>query len=387
MKENEAARRKARRRHRMLKATVLCTRLMQLGVSKRRLWMVRRPQGAVFWSNVLENFNEDQWRQHFRMSRDTFEFVLQLVELSLRRKLTNWRKPLEPRRRLAIVLWWYATPGEYRTISCLFGVGLSTVCTLVHEVTATLKRKLLKRFISLPKGEALQKALNGFAERGYPLCAGAIDGSHIPIIAPQEDATAYYNRKGWHSIVLQAVVDHNFCFTDVYVGWPGRTHDARVLSNSPIFKMAEQQGGYLFPRENSMTVNDVEVPVHLIGDAAYPLKNWLMKGFTNHHALTPQQRHYNYRLSSARMVVENAFGRLKGRWRCLLKRNDVDTALMSDVVAVCCVLHNICELNKEVYLPDWNITDDLQEPDQDMFQGVGGHNCQGIREAMMTLLS
>lgn len=135
-----------------------------------------------------------------------------------------------------------------------------------------------------------------------------------------------------------------------------------------------------------MTVNDVEVPVHLIGDAAYPLKNWLMKGFTNHHALTPQQRHYNYRLSSARMVVENAFGRLKGRWRCLLKRNDVNTALMSDVVAVCCVLHNICELNKEVYLPDWNITDDLQEPDQDMFQGVGGHNSQGIREAMMTLL-
>ncbi|CAM4635653.1 unnamed protein product [Leuciscus chuanchicus] len=266
MKENEAARRKARRRHRMLKATVLCTRLMQLDVSKRRLWMVQRPQGAVFWSNVLENFNEDQWRQHFRMSRDTFEFVLQLVELSLRRKLTNWRKPLEPRRRLVIVLWWYATPGEYRTISCLFGVGLSTVCTLVHEVTATMKTKLLKRFISLPKGEALQKALNGFAERG---------------------------------------------FTDVYVGWPGRTHDACVLSNSPIFKMAEQQGGYLFPRENSMTVNDVEVPVHLIGDAAYPLKNWLMKGFTNHHALTPQQRHFNYRLSSARMVVENAFGRLK----------------------------------------------------------------------------
>nr|XP_055073085.1 uncharacterized protein LOC129453050 [Misgurnus anguillicaudatus] len=186
--------------------------------------------------------------------------------------------------------------------------------------------------------------------------------------------------------VLQAVVDHNFCFTDIYVGWPGRTHDARVLSNSPIFKMAEEQGGYLFPHENSMSVNGVDVPVHLIGDAAYPLKNWLMKGFTNHNTLTPQQRHYNYRLSSARMVVENAFGRLKGRWRCLLKRNDVDTVLMSDVVAVCCVLHNICEINKEHFLPDWNITDVLQEPEQDMFQGVGGPNSQAIRAAIMTLL-
>ncbi len=209
-KQFEAVRLRARRRHRMLKATTLFTRLMQLGVSERRMWMLRRPQGAVFWSNVLENFTVDQWRQHFRMSRTTFEFVLQLVERSLRRKTTSWRKPLEPRRRLAIVLWWYATPGEYRTISCLFGVGLSTVCTLVHEVTATLKRKLFKRFISLPRGEALQNTIDGFAERGYPSCAGAIDGSHIPIIAPQEDAAAYYNRKGWHSIVLQAVVDHKF---------------------------------------------------------------------------------------------------------------------------------------------------------------------------------
>lgn len=49
--------------------------------------------------------------------------------------------------------------------------------------------------------------LNGFAERGYPLCVGAIDSSHIPIIAPQEDAAAC---KGWHSVVLQAVVDHIF---------------------------------------------------------------------------------------------------------------------------------------------------------------------------------
>uniref|UniRef100_A0A8C1Q087 Zmp:0000000634 n=1 Tax=Cyprinus carpio TaxID=7962 RepID=A0A8C1Q087_CYPCA len=295
------------RPYRMLKATTLFTRLMQEGVSDGRMWMLRRPQGAVFWSNVLENFTADQWRQHFRMSRTTFEFVLQLVEQSLRQKTTNWRKPLEPRHKLAIVLWWYATLGEYRTISCLFGVGLCLY--------------------------------NRFAEHGYPICAGGIDGSHIPIIAPQEDSAAYHNHKEWHSIVLQAAVVR--IFTDVYVGWPGRPHDARVFSNSPIFQMAEEQGGYLFP---------LRVTVHLIGDAAYPLKNWLMKGFTNHHALTPQQRLYNYRLSSPRMVVKNAFGQLKVRWRCLLKRNDVYTALMSDVVTACCVLHNICKMHKELFL-------------------------------------
>jgi hypothetical protein len=36
----------------------------------------------------------------------------------------------------------------------------------------------------------------------------AIDGSHIPIKAPYLFPVDYFNRKGFYSIVLQAVVDH-----------------------------------------------------------------------------------------------------------------------------------------------------------------------------------
>lgn len=93
--------------------------------------------------------------------------------------------------------------------------------------------------------------------------------------------------------------------------------------------------------------------MHLIGDAAYPLKKWLMKGFTEHHQLTREEARYTYSLSAARMVIENAFGHLKGRWRCLTKRNDIELSAMPDVVAACCILHNVCEIQKDDFLPEW----------------------------------
>ena len=53
------------------------------------------------------------------------------------------------------------------------------------------------------------------------MCIGAIDGTHVPIIAPADRNTEYVNRKGCHSIVMQAVTDCNYMFRDVVIGWPG----------------------------------------------------------------------------------------------------------------------------------------------------------------------
>ena len=72
-----------------------------------------------------------------------------------------------------------------------------------------------------------------------------MDGSHIPIVSPQECPADYCIRKGWHSVILQGTIDHQGRFIDVSVGWPGRVHDARVFANSSLYQRG--QNGNLLP--------------------------------------------------------------------------------------------------------------------------------------------
>ena len=56
-------------------------------------------------------------------------------------------------------------------------------------------------------------------------------------------------------------------------------------------------------------------------------------------------KNFNYRLSRARIVSENAFGRLKARWRRPLKQNDMSISIVPNVIMACCILYNVCEVH------------------------------------------
>ena len=60
----------------------------------------------------------------------------------------------------------------------------------------------------------------------------------------------------------------------------------------------------------------------VLGDPAYPLMNWLVKGYSG--SLTQQQESFNAYLNSARITIEQTIGKLKSRWRILKKINEMD---------------------------------------------------------------
>ena len=122
----------------------------------------------------------------------------------------------------------------------------------------------------------------------------------------------------------------DYTFMDIYVGWPGSVHDAHVLTNSKLFQEAE--AGTLLPN-TTKPINGIDVPLLILGDPAYLMLPWLMKPYSDNGRLTTKQLRFNYRLSRARMVVECAFGRLKGRWRSLLKCNDTNVKFLPKYIA------------------------------------------------------
>ena len=164
------------------------------------------------------------------------------------------RKAIPLEQRVAIALWRLATNEDYRTIAHLFGVSRSSVCVIVREVCQAIVSLLSPVYIQVPKGDKLKAIVDGFKTKwGFPQCVGAIDGSHIPIVLPLHYPADYHNRKGWHSIILQAVVDHECRFWNVNVGWPGRVYMMHVSSQiPPCLKRPKKGDCYLTQLKLSM---------------------------------------------------------------------------------------------------------------------------------------
>uniref|UniRef100_A0A8C5S4P5 DDE Tnp4 domain-containing protein n=1 Tax=Laticauda laticaudata TaxID=8630 RepID=A0A8C5S4P5_LATLA len=243
---------------------------------------------------VLETWDDGEWLQNFRMSKATFLNLCARLSPALQRQKTRMRIPLSVEKRVAIALWKLATSVCYRDVGNQFGVGRSTAGSVVLEVCRAIQRVLMRSMVNV--GNNLADIVRGFEARGFPNCAGVVGTSHMPILCPPHQASEYVNTKGYYSMALQALVDHEGKFTHLSAGWPGT----------------------LF-----------------------------MPG------LDETKEAFNATLSRCQEPLEEAFSRLKGRWRCLTGRNDCAVENLPRLISACCVLHNICEEKGEAYEEKW----------------------------------
>lgn len=197
-------------------------------------------------------------------------------------------------------------------------------------------------------------------QNNFPGTIGCVDGCHIPIKQPSQDKSSYYNRNKYHSIVLQGICDQRKAFIDVFVGWPGAAHDARIWQNSPIFRFLQADN---LPKD-----------FHLLGDSAYPISSFLMVPFKDNGHLTQEQRNYNKILSSSRVLIEQAFGDVKSRFRRLKYLDVNDATNASAIVLASCILHNCCVFSGDELEEILTEDDDAQPEDFDDEEELSGQD-------------
>lgn len=115
-----------------------------------------------------------------------------------------------------------------------------------------------------------------------------------------------------------ALVDGNYKFVYVDVGSEGRVADGGIWRHCSL-NTAIQDGTLNIPPPkiwpNSTKYG--EQPYTIVADDAFAMAPYLLKPYSS-RSLTKEKRIFNYRLSRARRVSENAFGIMSSRFRILL---------------------------------------------------------------------
>ena len=177
----------------------------------------------------------------------------------------------------------------------------------------------------------------------FPHCIGAVDGKHVVVKCPDNSGSLYFNYKNTFSIVLMALVDANHQFKAIDVGSFGRNNDAGIFDGSALGQ-AIRNGSLNFPESRPLPGGEAlgPVPYVVVADPAFPLEKHIMRSYPG-RGCPEDELVFNYRLSRARRIVENAFGLLAARWRIYHTKIAVNPQFTVDIVKATCLLHNLVQ--------------------------------------------
>ena len=230
----------------------------------------------------------------------------------------------------------------------------STISGIIKETCEAIWDVLHETYLRPPRTPEEWKRIAQEFENMWnlPHCIDAIDGKHIAIKSPLNSGSLYFNYKGYFSIVLMAICDAQYVFTLIDIGSYGSNNDSGVFRNS-VMGDAFLKNKFSLPEPEAIegTTNVSEMPYFLVGDEAFPLQPWLMRPYPG-QGIPENHTIFNYRLSRARRVIENAFGILVARWRIFLRsiQSSVETTHLIVKATIC--LHNFLrQTNRAGYCP------------------------------------
>ncbi|XP_062588274.1 putative nuclease HARBI1 [Saccostrea cucullata] len=291
---------------------------------RRQMRRIRRISKRVIRDrmNPLEIYSEDEIFDRYRFRTPTILYILDKISPAIMHNTTK-NSALPPILQILTCLRFLATGAFHRLVGDSIGVSETTTGRCCRSVCDAIVH-LLADCITFPKGNRARETKQQFLKiAGFPNVLGCVDGTFIGIIAPNDNEPDYVNRKGFHSLNVQAVCDANFRITSICAKWPGSVHDSRIWRESALCQKFENG----------------ECNGFLLGDSGYPCKRYLMTPFLN-PSTVPQQK-FNASLCKTRVLVEQTFGILKRRFSCLQGVLRTDPRQATRYIVACAILHNI----------------------------------------------
>ena len=311
-----------------------------------RPWLLRREAFGHY--NVLmqelATESESDFINFMRMDPRMFAEVVERVTPRIQRQDTNFRRALEPGLKVAVTLRHFASGQSYRGMAYNWRVAHNTISKFIKEVSDAIVAEYAGEVVVLPATpEEWQVLADQFGARwNFSHAIGAIDGKHVRVKKPPNSGSVFYNYKHYFSILLLALVDADYKFLYVEVGANGSCSDCQVFNQCELKLQCEEERLGL-PPPQPLRGDDHPIPYFIVGDDAFPLRPWLMKPYSKRN-LSKQQRIFNYRLSRARRIVENAFGILVNRFQCLLHTREQAPEVVESITLACCCLHNLMRM-------------------------------------------
>ncbi|XP_045541630.1 putative nuclease HARBI1 [Papilio machaon] len=279
----------------------------------------------------LLNLSDIEFKNRFRLSKSASKFLC--AELRQKTSIKSTKR-ISLEEKVLCALSFYATGSYQRLVGEGKYLGQTTVSKYVREVTDALTTpELINYFIKFPITRSQRDLIKKkfYTKFGIPGTIGCVDGSHFHIFSPSSEIEHhFYCRKHFYSLNVQMICDSDCRILNVNAKYGGATHDAFIWENSDANKFMQE-----LYRNNEQ--------VWLLGDSGYPQRPRLMLPPVTDAVEGSPEAVYTTVHGKARVVIENTFGRLKNRWRCLSKDRTLhyNPERCAAIIMACCVLHNL----------------------------------------------
>jgi hypothetical protein len=337
--------------------------------------------------------NESEFRQKYRMSRESLFKLHNLIKdhdaFNSRSKTRHQKNPLHQLMCLLVYLSCEGTGASNPMLRCLFRLGRGTFDNYKKRCIRAIIDCMGDKYFNWPSdGERTEIARRFKTDFGWPNLVGVVDGTLLPLaFQPQtEDAPDYHGRKYRYSLTVLVINDDKKRIRYFLAGWPGKTHDNRVLRNSKVGREPEK-----FFQHNE----------YIIGDSAFEAQWYCIPAFKKPAGLPIPLEHsrFNNLLSSPRVMSEHTIGMWKGRFPWLrsirMKIKDDNTSLLQilQVIKATVILHNFLIEENDNFEDSWYDLDGVSDVDDADIEGgdelnrPASHQSNLRREQLMHYLN